>query len=173
MSAKLFMMIGYPGAGKTTTARMLADLTGAIRLSSDEVRFAMFEHPVFSDEEHAALYRTLNYITALLLQKGISVIYDANLNRHIHRQEKYDLCTQTGAEPVVLWLQTPRELSKERAIHEDRSHFAPKGETLDMLFERVMKVFEPATENEHAIAIDGTDLSSEQLTAILHEHRVL
>lgn len=169
MSAKLYMMLGYPGAGKTTTAAMIAQQTGAVHLSSDRVRFAIFGEPTFSQEEHDTLYKTLDYITELLLSKNVSVIYDANLNRYAHRQEKYEICQRTNAEAVLLWLKTPRELAKERAVHEDRSHFAPKDETLETMFERIANVFEPATEAEHPIIIDGTHVTPDSLREILNQ----
>ncbi|HSX08234.1 MAG TPA: ATP-binding protein [Candidatus Saccharimonadales bacterium] len=173
MSAKLFLMIGYPGAGKTTTAEMISKITGAVRLSSDEVRFSMFPEPTFSQEEHGLLYRELDSRTEALLRKGVSVIYDANLNRKSHRQEKYDICERTGAVAVALWLRTPRSLAKERAIHESRSHFAPKDETLGSMFERITEVFEPPTPEEHALVLDGTALNEAQVSAFLADHHLL
>ncbi|HKR81970.1 MAG TPA: ATP-binding protein [Candidatus Saccharimonadales bacterium] len=169
MSAKLYLMLGYPGAGKTTTAKMIAEQTGAVRLSSDELRFMMFEQPHFTNDEHNTVYRTLDYLTELLLNHGVSVIYDANLNRFQHRQEKYAICERVGAEAVLLWLKTPRDLAKERALHEDRSHFAPKDETLESMFERITEVFEPPTETEHPIVLDGTHVTPGALHDILNQ----
>jgi len=96
MSAKLYLMLGYPGAGKTTTAHILSELTGAVRLSSDDFRFAMFPQPTFSNDEHATLYRTLDFVTEMLLANGVSVIYDANLNRYQHRADAKHSGLQKG-----------------------------------------------------------------------------
>ena len=173
MSATLYLMLGFPGAGKTTTARIIAAVTGAVRLSSDELRFKMFAHPTFSQAEHDAVYRTLDYLTELLLSKNVSVIYDANLNRFKHRQDKYDICERSNAQAVLLWMQTPRDLAKQRAIHEDRAHFAPKDETLENMFERVTGLFEPPGASEHAISIDGTNVTADSMRQILQEHGLL
>src|SRR6266568_9058324 len=171
MSAKLFMMLGLPGAGKTTTARLIADLTGAVRLSSDELRFRLIEAPTFSQAEHDVVYRTLDYLSELLLGKGVSVIYDANLNRFRHRQDKYAICEQAGAQAVLLWIKTPRDLAKERALHEDRAHFAPKDETLEGMFERITDVFEPPQAGEAAIPIDGIHIDAEVVRQALSSHQ--
>lgn len=165
-------MLGYPGAGKTTTAHILSEVTGAVRLSSDDFRFAMFAKPTFSDEEHATLYRTLDFVTEMLLKIGVSVIYDANLNRYQHRHEKYEICERTGAQSVVLWLRTERELAKERAVHEDRAHFAPKDETLDNMFERITSVFEAPHADEPTIVVNGQDVTGDSLRQILADHHI-
>lgn len=167
MSARLYLMLGYPGAGKTTTAELLSEVTGAVSLSSDTFRFKMFEQPTFSQAEHNTLYRTLDYMTELLLSQGVSVVYDANLNRYQHRKDKYDICKRVGATPVLLWLQTPRELSKERAVHEDRSHFAPQDESLENMFERIVDVFEGPREGEVPISLDGTHVTKDSLRELL------
>src|SRR4051812_30668905 len=120
--AKLYMMLGYPGAGKTTTAAVLHELTGAVHLSSDEVRSERFPQPTFSEEEHEQLYKYLDEKTESLLEEGKDVIYDANLNRLEHRQDKYKIAQQAGAEAVLLWLQTPKDMAKERASHMSRQH---------------------------------------------------
>lgn len=173
MSAKLYLMLGYPGAGKTTTAHILSELTGAVRLSSDEFRFAMFPQPTFSEAEHTTLYRTLDFVTEMLLRSGVSVIYDANLNRYQHRAEKYDICARTGAEAVVVWLQTERELAKQRAIHEDRAHFAPKDETLDNMFERITGVFEAPHAEEPVLVVNGRDVTGNSLQQLLVVHNLV
>ncbi len=173
MSARLYLMLGYPGAGKTTTAGLLSEVTGAVRLSSDEFRFRMFEKPTFSQAEHDALYRTLDFITELLLGHGVSVIYDANLNHYEHRRDKYAICKRTQATPVLLWLQTPRELAKERAIHEDRARFALQDESLEVMFERITSVFEGPREGEAPISLDGTHVTQASLRQLLRAEQLL
>jgi len=173
MSAKLYLMLGYPGAGKTTTAHILSELTGAVRLSSDDFRFAMFPQPTFSNDEHATLYRTLDFVTEMLLANGVSVIYDANLNRYQHRAEKYAICSRTGAEAIVLWLQTDRGLAKQRAIHENRAHFAPKDETLDTMFERITGVFEKPHPDEPVLVVNGQDVTPNLLQQLLAQNNLV
>lgn len=156
----LYLMFGFPGAGKTTTAKIIEELTGAVRLSSDEVRVELFPEPLFSDEEHIALYAELNKRTEELLQSGKSVIYDANLNRYEHRAEKYTICHQTGAKAQLIWLHTERELAKSRAVQDSRSHLWPRSEQPETMFDRIADVVEPPTDSEHPIELDGTKIDS-------------
>lgn len=168
MQPTLYMLVGYPGAGKTTTAKILEQLTGATRLSSDEVRLQMFPQPTFSPQEHHQLYAELNRQTEDLLQAGKSVIYDANLNRLEHRQEKYGMCMQTGAKPVLLWIQAPREIAKERATHQDRAPLIPRNETAGEMFDRIADIIQRPSAEEDPILIDGTKITSEYIAQMLH-----
>ncbi len=157
----LYLMLGYPGAGKTTTAEVIHKLTGAVHLSSDTLRTEMFVSPTFDQAEHDALYKALDEKTETLLGQGKSVIYDANLNRYQHRLDKYGICQRTGAKPVLVWVQTPKELAKQRATETDRLHLVPKNETLAQMFDRIAGIIEEPGANEPHTVIDGTKVSPE------------
>lgn len=156
---KLYMMMGYPGAGKTTTAKVISELTGAEHISSDATRLKMFPHPSFSDSEHAQLYRLLDKRTEEYLQAGKDVIYDANLNRYRHRKEKYEICVRNGIQPVLIWVQTPKELAKARATGPHRANLVPDNESPHEMFERISRVIEPPYPDEMHISIDGTKIT--------------
>lgn len=164
----LFMMFGYPGAGKTTTAKVIEKVTGATRLSSDELRLELFPSPTYAQEEHDAVYAELNKRAEELLNGGKSVIYDANLNRYQHRLEKYELAGRTHAKPVLFWIQAPRELARERAVMRGHHHLVPKDETFETMFDRVTGVIEEPQEDEPVYTIDGTNLDENAISEILY-----
>lgn len=165
----LFLMLGYPGAGKTTTAEIVSELTGAVKLSSDQIRLHMFKHPKFTQDEHDAVYGTLDYLTELLLGRGVSVIYDANLNRFQHRLEKYEICERTGAKSVVLWLRTETELAKKRATELGHTDPARRvyGNLSPEVFDRLAREIEPPREDEQVIELDGTNLQKQTVAELL------
>lgn len=165
--ATLYMMMGYPGAGKTTTANVLHEITGAVHLSSDAMRSVLFPDPTFTEAEHDALYQHLDTTTTELLSAGKDVIYDANLNRLSHRQDKYEICKQTDAQAVLLWLKTPRDMAKERAAHTSRQHLWPPDTTPDQLFEHVASVLEEPAPNETFTEIDGTKVTPDYIKQTL------
>lgn len=152
--------MGLPGAGKTTVAQIIEGLTKAVLLSSDQERLNLWPEPSFSEAEHQKLYEYLNLKTAELLKSGKDVIYDANLNRKMHREEKYQLAEAVGAEPILIWVQTPRDTAKTRRIKELSHHkFVPKNETPEAMFERIADIFESPEETEPLILIDGTNIT--------------
>lgn len=163
MKQTLFLMMGLPGAGKTTAAKEIEKLTGAVRLSSDEARLMLWPEPNFSEEEHQALYEFLDEQTKNLLSSGKSVIYDANLNRKTHRNEKYQLAKETGVDVVLCWVKTPRELAKNRRIEESEHHHlvTPKDSDPAKMFERIADVIEEPEQTEPVVELDGTKISDD------------
>lgn len=160
-------MFGYPGAGKTTTAEAIRDVTGAVHLSSDALRSELFHPPQFTQAEHDELYQSLDKKTELLLNEGKDVIYDANLNRYQHRRDKYDICERTGAQPVLLWVQTAKDIARERALDLRRSHLVPRNETAEEMFERIVDLIEEPGADEPYLVIDGTKVTPKYIQDLL------
>jgi predicted kinase len=112
------------------------------------------------------LYATLDHNVLHLLEAGYDVIYDANLNRRHHRQEKYDLAKKYDAKIKLWWVKTPETLSKERRIEDQDPRLVPEGETSAKMFDRVTKIIEEPDDSETYTTVDGTDITSE----IIKEH---
>lgn len=165
------MLFGYPGSGKTTTAKILADLTGAVRLSSDEIRLEMFAKPRYTQAEHDVVYATINQRAEELLANGKDVIYDANLNRFVHRAEKYELCRVVGARPVLFWIQVPEDIARNRAVMRAHHHLVPEDETFESMFDRVSSVLEEPRPGEPMTIIDGTEVNRDAVQKALEHSR--
>lgn len=169
----LYMLLGYPGAGKTTTAKIIEELTGARRLTSDEERLKRFPNPVFSPSEHTQLYHQLDEETEKLLDSGQSVIYDANLNRYAHRADKYRICKITNSRPVLIWLDTNRDLSEKRSADRGRQKLWPVGETPQAMFTRIANLIEPPRADESPIILDGSALTPSMVETALRAHKLI
>ena len=163
----LFLMFGYPGAGKSTTAKIIQKLNGAERLSTDAVRLELFPKPTYTQKEHDTVYATLDQRAKELLMAGKNAIYDGNLNRYVHRLEKYELAEKAGAKAVLLWIQTPKGIARNRAVLRGHKHLVPKSETFDTMFQRVSKVLEEPREDEPVYTIKGIDIDENEIAEIL------
>jgi len=167
MKPTLHLIMGLPGSGKTTLSKQIQKITKAVRLSSDEHRLLLFPEPTFSQKEHDNLYGILDHNVEHLLDSGHDVIYDANLNRCKHREEKYDLAKQHGANVLLWWVQTDQGLAKKRRISEQDHTLIPSDESPEQLFERISELIEKPSENEPYIAVDGTKITREYVKNLL------
>lgn len=155
----LYLFVGYPGAGKTTTAKIIAELTGAEHLWTDKERRNMFGaayRPEHSDE----LYQHLNKHTEQTLKSGGSVVFDTNFNHYKDREHLRRIATSAGAKTVLIWIKTPQELAYHRAVTETNG----KRLFVDMShedFERVASHLESPNDSERPIVLDGTKITPE------------
>ena len=163
----LHLLVGLPGAGKSTLARRLQEMTGAVRLSSDEFRLLLFPHPTFSQAEHDQLYDILDHNVVHLLSSGTDIIYDANLNRRKHRDEKYRIAKKYDARVVLWWVKVPQEFAKQRRVASQNHSLVPAGETPERMFERVVSVFEPPQADEPYMEVNGRNV----MTAAIQAHK--
>lgn len=167
--AKLYLFIGYPGAGKTTVAKWIAEATGATHIWADQERQQMFHDPTHSSAESRELYDYLNERTADLLHKGKSVVFDTNFNFYKDREHLRNIAQQAGAESVIIWIQTDKAIAKHRAVED--SHDQPTrlfGNMDEAVFERIAGHLQPPQPGEDYVALSGVDLTKDKVIQALH-----
>ena len=164
----LYIFTGYPGSGKTTIAEIIHKKTGAKHIWADFERNKLFAKPNHSEEESQQLYDQLNTAAEYLLQNGKSVIYDTNFNFSADRQKMRDLAGEHGAETVLIWVTTPANTSKKRAVHPTKTRNGYEFSMTSAEFEKITSKLEEPTKNEKAIKIDGTKIDDSQIAALLN-----
>lgn len=158
MKPILYLFIGYPGAGKTTTAKLIAEKTGAIHLWADVERHKMFANPTHSEEESVRLYDALNAQAGEALKEGKDVVYDTNFNFYADRQKMRQIAANNNAETVLIWITTPAEVARQRAVSTEETRNSYQVLMTDEQFDSIASKLEPPAENEKVIKIDGTAL---------------
>lgn len=167
--ATLFLMVGYPGAGKTTTSRIIHKLTGAVHLWADHERSKMFKNPTHSHEENLKLYDALNKRTQELLHEGKSVIFDTNFNFYKDRERLRKIAAKEGAKTVLVWMTTPKDVARERAVNHPLTgeHHRVFGNMTLADFERIAGNLEEPRPEEHPIKLKGIGLTEEAIARAL------
>lgn len=162
--ATLYLMLGYPGAGKTTTAKVIHDVTGAVHLWADDIRRETYGEPTYTHEENLVLYEYLNKVAEQLLEAGQSVIFDTNFNFFADRQKLREIAKKHQAQSKVIWVTTNKELAKERATANAHTQDTRVlGNMPSSTFDRMSQNLELPRENEDVIEVDGTKVSHEYI----------
>ena len=105
-SARLLLMCGLPGAGKTTLARRLAESRGAVRLSKDDWQWALGSSPWdrgFGEKLEGELWR----LAQDLLQRGVSVVLDFGLWARAERDQLRTGARRLGVGVELHYLDAP------------------------------------------------------------------
>jgi predicted kinase len=164
---KLYLFIGFPGAGKTTTAKLIAERSNAVHLWADQERHRMFEHPTHSEQESVALYEQLNQTAGDLLAEGKDVVFDTNFNFYSDREKLREIAKQNGAETVIIWITTPAEVARQRAVSTSATRNGYDRLMTEEEFNNIAGKLEPPRQNEKVIKIDGTKLDLDEAIALL------
>lgn len=163
----LYLLVGYPGSGKTTVARIIHETTGAEHLWTDRERQNMFSQPTHSQEESDTLYAHLNNLTKQMLADGKSVIFDTSFNFAKDREHLRQIATANGAETMIIWVTTPKDTARKRALEDGNMRNGYNRPMTEEEFERIAQHLEPPTESETLIKIDGTDIDRQALIQLL------
>lgn len=168
MKPTLYLMVGYPGAGKTTVAQYIAALTGAQHVWADKERLDMFGTPTHSPLETKQLYDVLNKRVIDMLATGNSVVYDTNFNHRHDRQRLTGQAAAVGARTIVVWITTSDTLAKQRAMaptHDQPTRILGSFEA--EVFDRIAGHLEPPQADEHVVQLMGTSLTQHDVAVAL------
>lgn len=166
----LYLMIGYPGAGKTTAAKIIAEATGAVHLWSDVERHKMFGDPTHSEEESVKLYDSLNRRAGELLAAGKSVVFDTNFNFRADRLKLREIADRTGADTLILWVTIPVDVARQRSVGTGQRRNGYHTRMSEEHFDSIVSKLEPPAEDEKTIKIDGLKLDGPAVLALIGQY---
>ncbi|MFF3854569.1 AAA family ATPase [Micromonospora sp. NPDC002575] len=114
--ARLFLMVGLPGAGKTTRAKELAGAHRALRLTPDEWMIPLFDGSQPKGKRDL-LEGQLIGLALQALRLGTNVVLDFGLWSRDERSALRWLATSAGAAPHVVYLPIDRDVQRARISH--------------------------------------------------------
>jgi predicted kinase len=164
----LYLMLGYPGAGKTTVSGIIHHFTGAVHLWADHERNKRFAHPTHSHQENLELYKQLNRETAELLIQGKSVIFDTNFNFYKDRERLRAIAADAGASCVIIWVATRKDLARIRAVEQSEGQKTRVWGNMSIEdFERIAGGLEEPRHHEKVIKLDGEHIDHDAVQKAL------
>lgn len=113
-TARLILVFGLPGTGKSTLAAALAQRLGAAHLNTDIVRGLLGKRGQYGEGDKQLIYDELLRLATLELAAGKHVIVDGTFYRKSLRSPFLQLAKNKGA--VVKWIEVcaSEEVVKER-----------------------------------------------------------
>ncbi|MBZ0204750.1 MAG: ATP-binding protein [Flavobacteriales bacterium] len=84
-AARLIMVMGLPGSGKTWFAAALAKHLGAAHFNSDRIRKMVAQQVRYTDADKARVYKDLLARVTEALEQGATVIVDATFSKAAYR----------------------------------------------------------------------------------------
>jgi predicted kinase len=115
-AAALILMIGLPGAGKTTRAKELAATCPALRLTPDHWMVPLFGDSM-ADGKRFVLEGRLISVALQALRLGTSVVLDFGLWGRDERSALRWLAQSAGAACQVVYLPVDRDVQLARVAH--------------------------------------------------------
>ena len=112
----MFLMVGLPGAGKTTRANELAAANRAVRLTPDHWMIALFGDSM-ADGRRFVLEGRLISVALQALRLGISVVLDFGLWGRDERSALRGLARSAGASCQVVYLPVDKDVQLARIAH--------------------------------------------------------
>jgi predicted kinase len=114
--ATLVLMVGLPGAGKTTRAKELAATLQALRLTPDHWMIPLFGDSM-ADGKRFVLEGRLISVALQALRLGTSVVLDYGLSGRDERSALHWLAQSAGAACQVVYLPVDRDVQLARVAH--------------------------------------------------------
>jgi predicted kinase len=118
--ATLFLIVGLPGAGKTTQAKELAAECRALRLTPDEWMIPLFGEPSAGDRRDILEGRLIS-VALQVLRLGTSVVLDFGFWSRDERSALRWLAGSAGASCQVVYLPVDRDVQLARIARRQAS----------------------------------------------------
>ncbi len=169
----LIILYGYPGSGKTYTARQLNETLLSAHLQADRIRAELFESPQYDKKEDTIINQLMNYMAEEFLNAGVSVVYDINASRIGQRFTLRELAKKSHAENLLIWFQMDTETAYIRNKKRDHRRADDKySASWDKnSFKELISHMQNPTNLENYLVISGKHSFQTQKNAILNKLR--
>jgi predicted kinase len=143
----IIVVCGLPGTGKTTLAKNLASLMGAVILSTDKIRKEIIANPTYTVQEIKLVYRILLLLAKYLHNAGVNCILDGTFSTENQRKAvKKDLSLSQTQFYIVECI-CPQDVTISR-LKKRRGDYSDADFSVYM---KKKKMYQPV-EEEHFIA---------------------
>jgi len=155
----LIVVSGLPGTGKSFFCRKLAERLPFLILASDTLRKILFPSPQYNEGENKRLFSACHVLIEELLKKGIPVIFDATNLRERHRAYLYRAAERAGAKLILVWVEAPVEVVKQRLLDREKAAIPQYDSEADWEVYNKMKSQREKISRNHLVVDTSRDIT--------------
>lgn len=165
----LFLLYGFPGAGKSYFSRQFSDDIKAAHVQSDRIRHELFTEPRYDKQENQIVTQLMLYMTEEFLQAGVSVLLDSNAARHAQRRQLKELANKSDAQTITIWFQIDMDSAFSRVEKRDRRKADDKYslEYDQSTFEHLASGMQNPTPTEDYVVLSGKHIYTTQRNTMI------
>ena len=115
-NAKLLMLAGLPGSGKSTFASELIAQFPFVVLESDRLRKTLVSIPEYNADEHSRVFRACHRLIDEFLGKGYPVLLDATNLGQRNRRPVIALARRHDVPLAIVVVAAPPEVVRQRLV---------------------------------------------------------
>jgi predicted kinase len=159
----LIVMVGIPGAGKSSFAKSFAASFKAPLISHDHILQEIFDSPERTKKEEIITAGVAEYMLDETLKTGQTIVYDGLSSTRSSRAEIVKKAKNAGYKTLLIWVQTDQATARKRLITESKKRSVINPEQ----FETYVNKFSAPQQNENVVVISGKHTYSSQLKIVL------
>jgi len=169
-SPLVIVIVGLPGSGKSFFATQFATSLDAALISEDKIRWMLFSHHAYSDNENTVVKQVANMIMSELFKTKKTFVLDGGYNDRVSRTALNATAKKAGYCVLTVVVQTDVPTAKQRSINRNakKAGDVHKQSLSDGLFESQSKKYQaPLAIDKTAVVISGKHTYSTQARVVL------
>lgn len=171
-SPMIIEVVGLPGSGKSFFAIQFANTFGAALVSQDKIRWTLFAHHTYSENENAMVEQVADLMITELLRTKKTFVLDGGYNTATSRHLLANRARKNGYRVLTIVVQTDEPTSERRATK--RSDKKPGDRYKQSLtkeqFEQAKRQYEePSTTQSDVVVISGKHTYNTQAKIVLRK----
>ena len=168
-SSTIIQVVGIPGAGKSFFAKQFSDTMGIPIVSMDKIRWTLFAHHTYSENENLMVKQISDLLVTELLKSQKSFILDGGYNKESDRKEIARYASKAGFRVLTVVVQTDEPTAKRRATKRSAKTAGDRHKqslSLDE-FKAQVDQFDMPPSNQNRVVISGKHTYSTQARTVL------
>ncbi|MCL2451817.1 ATP-binding protein [Candidatus Saccharibacteria bacterium] len=169
-SPTIIVVIGLPGSGKSFFATQFAETFDAALVSEDKIRWMLFAHHTYDDNEKTIVKQVSDMMMAELLKTKKTIILDGGYNDRPARTTLATSAKKAGYKILTVVVQTDAPTAERRSTKRDARKAGDRyKQSLDATeFARQAKEYQAPTRFDKAtVVISGKHTYSTQARTVL------